>query len=117
MPKSSASKNRSSPAGSDQKRARKRTGKSTANRWLFGHHAVVAALENPARTVLQVKATENAAAKLAENQRNAPLSLTNRSEIESLVGKEAVHQGIAAEVEPLAECHLEDIIATTDDQE
>lgn len=118
MPKSKASRKRSArgqiDAASAQKRARHRGGKSAAGNWLYGHHAVTAALDNPARVVLRVAATDQAATKLKGHLGDVPLTLSERGDIERIVGEGAVHQGVAAEVEPLPERHLGDILATTD---
>lgn len=117
MPKPNAPKNRSATDAGSRKRARNRGSKSTAGRWLYGHHAVAAALDNPNRTVRRVVATEQAAAKLADRLGDVALSAAGRGEIGRLVGDDAVHQGVAAEVDPLPDRHLENIISATDGQD
>jgi 23S rRNA (guanosine2251-2'-O)-methyltransferase len=72
--------------------------------WIYGLHAVAAALANPRRKVLRLLATDNARHRLGEG--GAPPAVTvepaTPRELDRLLGAEAVHQGVAAEVEPLA---------------
>jgi 23S rRNA (guanosine2251-2'-O)-methyltransferase len=71
--------------------------------WLYGIHAVAAALGNPRRTVHRLLATRNAAQRLTEmgiTLRPEPEEATPR-DLDRLLGPEAVHQGVAAEVAPL----------------
>jgi 23S rRNA (guanosine2251-2'-O)-methyltransferase len=60
---------------------------------------VAAALANPRRTVLRLLATDNARQRLESVPRN--VEATTPKELSRLLGPEAVHQGVAAEVEPL----------------
>jgi 23S rRNA (guanosine2251-2'-O)-methyltransferase len=71
--------------------------------WIYGIHAAAAALRNPSRTVRRIVATPNAVARLAEAGATlpfAPEEMTPR-DLDRIVGGDAVHQGIALEVEPL----------------
>ncbi len=79
--------------------------------WLYGLHAVAAALRNPARRVLRVVATENAKLRLAELGLvpAAPVESATPRDLDRLFGAEAVHQGVAAEAEPLPGLDLADI--------
>ena len=80
---------------------------------LFGVHAVEAALANPRRTVVRVVATENAANRLGPllaKRGLTPESATPR-DLDRLLGADAVHQGIAAEVEPLPPVALDEVEA------
>ena len=78
--------------------------------WLWGTHAVIAALQNPDRQFHRVCLSKNAAGKL-------PTGLTmpvdaedlHPKDIEALLPRDAVHQGIAALVAPLPELTVEDI--------
>lgn len=64
--------------------------------WLYGHHAVAAAMANPMRKILRLMGTTEALAKLAEEQGNLGQARTcSRREIDAAVGADAVHQGIA----------------------
>ncbi|MBT6111346.1 MAG: 23S rRNA (guanosine(2251)-2'-O)-methyltransferase RlmB [Rhodospirillales bacterium] len=86
--------------------------------WLFGTHAVLAAIENPDRTIRSLLATEDArpvmdaALSVAKDEEiNRPTSsLVERSALNQQLPDGAVHQGMAAQVAPLEECFLEDII-------
>lgn len=73
--------------------------------WLYGLHTVEAALKNPRRTSLRLLATRNAAQRLAERFADGlPIAVEDSSPaaLDRLLGSEAVHQGCALEVEPLA---------------
>jgi 23S rRNA (guanosine2251-2'-O)-methyltransferase len=79
--------------------------------WIWGVHAVVAALNNPRRTILRLCATRNGAERLPEGV-NAEII-----EPDSLAGQlpaGAVHQGLAARVEPLPELSLQAVAAPAD---
>lgn len=72
----------------------------TGEVWLYGHHAVAAALANPARKILRIIGTAEALAKLAEDPAIPREALTHartggRRDIDAAVGEDAVHQGIA----------------------
>jgi 23S rRNA (guanosine2251-2'-O)-methyltransferase len=78
------------------------------NYWLYGWHAVRAAAANPERKILRLILTPSAAGNAQD--------LASRAEIleprafEQVVGGEAVHQGVAALVAPLAPFVLEDVL-------
>ncbi len=77
--------------------------------WLYGIHPVAAALANPRRTVRRVLATRNALARLAElGVTPAAAEEAAPRDLDRLVGGEAVHQGVVAEVEPLPPADLAD---------
>lgn len=86
--------------------------------WIYGRHPVVAALENPGRHILRLVATPDMAAEIAriEENRQVPLIIEKmeRAAIDRLLEPGAVHQGIAAQVAPLAEPDLEDIASGAD---
>lgn len=77
--------------------------------WLWGTHAVQAALANPDRQFLQFFATENAAERLPKGRLN-PQIITGK-ELDQRLPPGAVHQGIAIKAEPLEPVALEDLIA------
>lgn len=92
--------------------------------WLFGRHAVMAALGNPIREVRQILMTRDAQARLAQEladagaRRGAPIAgvqLVDRHDIDAALGHDAVHQGIAAYVGPLPDRDLTDILGSNDD--
>lgn len=75
--------------------------------WLWGTHAVTAAIANPDREILTLVATENAAqrAGLTGYEPQTGKEIANR------LPAGAVHQGLAARVNPLAGPSLEELIA------
>jgi 23S rRNA (guanosine2251-2'-O)-methyltransferase len=81
---------------------------------LYGWHTVKAALENPARQVRTLLATENAARRLAAD--GAPLrispELVRPDAIAQRLPPDAVHNGLLAEADPLPSPDLDDIPAT-----
>lgn len=78
--------------------------------WLWGAHAVQAALANPKRQVHRLVATRNGADRLG--RAGAKAEDVSPGEIGALLPPGAVHQGIAAKVAPLPEAALEDLIAS-----
>ena len=92
--------------------------------WLFGLHAVAAALLNPGREVRRVLLTPAGMEALdgifrqakAEGLNRPQPSSVGRPELERNLPQGAVHQGAAAEVDPLDEVDLEDIIGLPEDE-
>ncbi len=78
---------------------------------LYGWHTVKAALENPARRIRRLFATENAARRLAEDGVTASVEvqLVRPDVIATRLGPDAVHQGLLAEADPLSSPDLEDL--------
>ena len=74
--------------------------------WLYGRHAVLAALDNQARETGRLVATKEAAKHLA----GAPAEILTRVEIGAVLPEGAVHQGLALEARPLTSPALEDVI-------
>jgi 23S rRNA (guanosine2251-2'-O)-methyltransferase len=74
----------------------------------------MAALENPARRIRKLFATENAARRLAENGVALPVEpeLIRPDAIAARLGPDAVHQGLLAEADPLPSPELEELPAT-----
>jgi 23S rRNA (guanosine2251-2'-O)-methyltransferase len=71
---------------------------------LYGWHTVKAALENPARRIRRLLATENAARRLANDGVPLPVKpeLVRPDVIDARLGPDAVHQGLLAEADPLS---------------
>ncbi|HEY6433576.1 MAG TPA: RNA methyltransferase [Acetobacteraceae bacterium] len=72
--------------------------------WLYGQHAVVAALANPARRLRRLLLTEEA--ELLLSQRLAPpwsvsAERVERGRLDQLLGRDVVHQGAALLADPL----------------
>ncbi len=77
--------------------------------WLYGTHPVLAALENPRRRVQRLICIESAAP--SRGQTNATVEVVDRQTIAQTVPPGAVHQGLAAEVWPLEQPSLADLLA------
>lgn len=98
--------------GLDSKRKRAprkpRAGKPEDHLWLWGTHAVLAALNNPARQILQLYASKNAA-------RHVPAGhsaiTANPQDIAALLPEGAVHQGLALHTRPLVAPVLDSLLA------
>ncbi len=78
---------------------------------LYGWHSVRAALENPARHIRRLFATENAARRLAEDGviPAVEVELVRPDVIAARLGPDAVHQGLLAEADPLSSPDIEDL--------
>ena len=74
--------------------------------WLWGVHAVQAALANPRRTVKRLLATPNAARRLGLDR---PEVISAR-DIDKLLPSGAVHQGVAVQTMALATVGLDELI-------
>lgn len=88
--------------------------------WIYGHHAVTAALANPERKILRLMVTDEAYEKLAHEPDVDPDALkrasrSSRREIDAVVGETAIHQGIAVQTEPLAR-RIEDVLENAADR-
>ncbi len=92
-----------------------RDGDAPARLWLYGRHAVAAALANPERRVRRVLATKNALAWLAplaiRNEMRAKIEDARPEAIDKALPAGAVHQGLAAEVFDLARARLKEACA------
>jgi 23S rRNA (guanosine2251-2'-O)-methyltransferase len=76
--------------------------------WLYGHHAVEAALANPRRSCHRLLATAEALARLgaAATRSGLEVAVVERASIDQQLGPGAVHQGLALSVAPLPELDL-----------
>jgi len=90
--------------------------------WLYGRHAVLAAVANPFREVRQIMLTRDAQARFGDELQQALSSrsegtvgaqIVDRGDIETMLGS-AVHQGIAALVAPLPDQDLADVLPADD---
>lgn len=79
--------------------------------YLYGLHTVRAALDNPRRLKKELLATPNALNRLKETGEIGKVSVkeTTPKELDRLLGGEAVHQGVALEVDPVSRFGLADI--------
>jgi 23S rRNA (guanosine2251-2'-O)-methyltransferase len=80
---------------------------------LYGWHTVTLALQNPERHIRKLLLTENAARRLAEDNIKAPVApeIVRPSQIDHLLGPDAVHQGLLAEADPLPSPDIETLAA------
>lgn len=90
--------------------------------WIYGHHAVLAAVANPRRHCLRLiaaPATADALAAAAEQAAAArpSIEVLDRRDLERLLPPEAVHQGVAVLAEPLADIGLGDFLVHLEDGE
>jgi 23S rRNA (guanosine2251-2'-O)-methyltransferase len=94
---------------------------SGAGIWLYGRHAVAAALANPERCwrrLVVLAGHEEAATTLVAGARatrrggGAAFSMLDQNGFAAILPRQAVHQGFALEVEPLPEPDLEEILRT-----
>ena len=76
---------------------------------LWGRHAVTAALANPERTVRKLWVTREAAASL-DIPPVLPVVYADVADLGRLVPADAPHQGLVAEVEPLEDVWLGDLL-------
>lgn len=91
--------------------------------WLYGQHAVAAALDNPNRKIRRLALTADAEKNWTETieaaRRTRPLpgiDVVDKPELERLLPPGAVHQGIGALCEPLPTPAIEDIARIAADQ-
>ncbi|GHA13927.1 23S rRNA (guanosine-2'-O-)-methyltransferase [Devosia pacifica] len=79
--------------------------------YLYGLHTVRAALDNPLRVRKALLATPNALSRLQETGDLAGLEpqQTTPRDLDRLLGGEAVHQGVALEVDPVTRFQLEEV--------
>ena len=99
------------PSGKTRQRRPRRPDGGTTPPWLYGHHAVLAALQNPARTSTRLVATAQAADRLRAACPDAAPDIVERAEIDRLVPPGAVHQGVALLAPPLDQPALADVLA------
>jgi 23S rRNA (guanosine2251-2'-O)-methyltransferase len=78
---------------------------------LYGWHSVKAALENPARKIRGLWATENAARRLAEDGVALDIApeIVRPDVIANRLSADAVHNGLLAEADPLKSPEIEDL--------
>jgi 23S rRNA (guanosine2251-2'-O)-methyltransferase len=114
-----------SPRDRKGDRARDRIGDRTGDRprereqpggpyWIYGHHAVSAALANPERKILRLAQAGAGEVPVVEGHEweQVPPDV-----LESWLPPRAVHQGLAVKVHPLPDRGIEDVIAAAEGQE
>ena len=101
------------------RRSGRRDGARTDGRtWIYGYHTVLSAIANPNRLCHQLLATTPVAETLralpdaARGNRPLPrLEVVEGAEIARRLPRDAVHQGVAAQVDPLPPAALEEILS------
>lgn len=84
---------------------------STGQVRLWGHHAVEAALKNPARSHHKLWATREAIDRLdGELPANFPVEYAQAGDLARLVARDAPHQGLVLECAPLDDIHLDEAL-------
>jgi 23S rRNA (guanosine2251-2'-O)-methyltransferase len=81
---------------------------------LYGWHTVTAALQNPARRIRRLLATENAARRLVDLSPAARIApeIVRPEAIARLLSPDAVHNGLFAEADPLPSPDLDEVAPT-----
>lgn len=87
--------------------------------WIYGTHAVRAALENNQRHIakLVLMKPDPEVEGLSSRRRKLSVEMKDQHFFTKTFGPDAVHQGIAAQVESLSHGALEDLIAANDSEE
>ena len=81
--------------------------------WLYGHHAIAAALANPSRRLRHLLLTEEAETAITQQFKAAwPLQpeRTDRARLDQLLGRDIVHQGAALLADPLPQPSLQSVL-------
>lgn len=98
------------PKGQFQRRSAHRP---SADKFIWGLHAVKAALINPKRQIHHLYMTENSAKRLDicwnEAPRKIPAKILTMSEIDALLPEGASHQGAAVKCAPLPDSDMDEI--------
>jgi len=82
--------------------------------WLYGHHAVTAAIANPDRKILRLAHAGTGSAPAVEKHEWEQVP---RDVLETWLPPGAVHQGLAAKVHPLPDRGIEDVITDAEGRE
>lgn len=99
--------------------------KSVKGLWIYGIHPVLAAVANPERTSFRIVVTPDNEATLGArldvliqgHPRGGPkIEVMTREALERVLPRGAVHQGVAALVDKLAELDIDDIVRATEHQ-
>lgn len=85
-----------------------RASKKAGRYWMYGRHAVQAALANPLRICHRLCYSGQLPEAWLRDRPGLRHEKTDVQQLQRWVGVEAVHQGVALEVEPLQADHLED---------
>ncbi|MBP6986146.1 MAG: 23S rRNA (guanosine(2251)-2'-O)-methyltransferase RlmB [Alphaproteobacteria bacterium] len=92
--------------------------KSHPQNFIYGTHAVLAALRNPKRTCQYLLFSKSVAPEIESAIRDHPdldIRSVDNIELDRLVGEQSVHQGIVLKASPLTQPYIEDILADVPD--
>lgn len=95
------------------KRRKAKQRESRAPRF-WGRHAVLAALDNPARKIRKLWATHEGIASI-DVPPGLQVEMAGVADLGRLVPQDAPHQGLVIEVEPLDDIGIEDLLASAED--
>jgi 23S rRNA (guanosine2251-2'-O)-methyltransferase len=115
-PKSKKTKVRRVRYGRGDQRQESKTISSSpaANLWLYGHHAVHAALTNPTRRIERLLATPEALNRLPTEVvmglNFEIVEKVSRTDIDAVLGPDTVHQGLALKTAPLSAMDITDAL-------
>ncbi len=114
MPKSKphpskSPRSRSRDRGDPPRRAQ---GHTPSGEWIFGAHAVEAALSNPKRNLRRLVSAGPAKPRISEiaAKRGIAIDTVSKSELDQLLPAESVHQGVAVLSEPLPDIAIEEFL-------
>ena len=97
------------------KQSRPRHSQPSGNRTRFwGKHAVTAALANPARTIRKLSGTRDAIGAL-DLPPGLPIVYADVADLGRMVPADAPHQGLVAELDPLEDVFLDELLAAGSD--
>ncbi|MDR6183961.1 23S rRNA (guanosine(2251)-2'-O)-methyltransferase RlmB [Asaia bogorensis] len=108
------------PSGERSSEGRSSGGRSSGGRssaagyWMYGLHAVEAALRNADRDVHELLVTKEALSALEARQVPIRISpnVVERQRLDHLCERDAVHQGVCMRVEPLTPPYLDDVLSS-----
>ena len=88
----------------------------TKDVFLYGKHAVELAIKNPQRQIKEIYITKDTAAQITIPS-HIVVHVTDRKCLETLVGRDAVHQGIVAKCAPLPQLTLKELLESIKNKE
>jgi len=97
------------------KRGRREGGKPVIDNWLYGDHAVMAALANPKRVINRLVLTKSKFEHLSDSElilvkAYQDAEVIQPDQLHDLLPENAIHQGIAILPQSLPGLHLEDLL-------
>jgi 23S rRNA (guanosine2251-2'-O)-methyltransferase len=80
---------------------------------LWGRHAIASALANPNRKLVRAWATREAADWFPEG---TPITIADAADLGRLIPRDAPHQGVVVEVEPLEDVWLDEVLSSAEER-